>query len=289
LQYGLEEIFGADCTMQEQIRYKIAEAARMAGVSPSTLRLWESQGLIEPVRTESGQRLYEAVHVERLKKISWLRTDKGLNPAAIRESLQQEVPEAEEPSRTPLGVGPDIDAPIGQKIRQLRREAGKTLENVAAATGVSVSLLSTFERTSQGLSFKALHEVVNHFGTTLAILSGQEERNSGESLIRSGAWSNWPTTTSGVTVQILSEGKNQMECHRFVLAPGASSEGAYQHDGEEFMHVLAGSIEIVLDGDQFFELGVGDSFYFESRRPHSWRNSFAGETVLIWINTPPTF
>jgi DNA-binding transcriptional MerR regulator/mannose-6-phosphate isomerase-like protein (cupin superfamily) len=272
--------------MEEQVRYKIAEAARMAGVSPSTLRLWESQGLIEPVRTKSGQRLYEPSHVERLKKISWLRTDKGLNPAAIRESLQQEPQESEDMRASQAA---DADTAIGQKLRRLRREAGKTLENVAAATGVSVSLLSTFERTSQGLSFTALHELVNHFDTTLAILSGQEERNSGESLIRNGTWSNWPTTPSGVSVQVLADGRNQMECHRFVLAPGASSEGAYQHDGEEFMHVLAGSIEIVLDGDQFFDLGAGDSFYFESRRPHSWRNSFAGETVLIWINTPPTF
>ena len=47
--------------------------------------------------------------------------------------------------------------------------------------------------------------------------------------------------------------------------------------------------KIILDGDQFFELREGDSFYFESRRPHSWRNSHDGETVLIWVNTPPTF
>ncbi len=45
--------------MTETVRFKIAEAARMAGVSASTLRLWESQGLIDPVRTETGQRLYE--------------------------------------------------------------------------------------------------------------------------------------------------------------------------------------------------------------------------------------
>ena len=280
--------FGPVSTMEHHVRYKIAEAARMAGVSPSTLRLWESQGLIEPVRTGSGQRLYEPEHIERLKTISWLRSDKGLNPAAIRESLEGEgalkVTTLAEPRSDSQ---PSSD--VGAKLRYLRREAGKTLEKVSAETGIPVSMLSTFERTSQGLSFKALHELVASFGTTLAVLSGQEDRNAGESLIRNGEWSIWPPSSSGVTVQILSEGKNQMECHRFVLAPGASSEGAYQHEGEEFMHVLAGSIEIVLDGDQFFEVNAGDSFYFESRRPHSWRNSFAGDTVLIWINTPPTF
>ncbi|MDB5522957.1 MAG: MerR family transcriptional regulator [Rhizobium sp.] len=273
--------------MEDKVRYKIAEAARMAGVSASTLRLWESQGLIDPARTGSGQRLYEAEQVERLKKISWLRNGKGLNPAAIRESLEDEAVQKTSVQSPPANVPQQSD--IGRKIRHLRREAGKTLGTVATETGIPVSMLSTFERTSQGLSFKALHELVAFFGSTLAVLSGQEDRNTGESLIRNGQWSNWPPSSSGVTVQILSEGKNQMECHRFQLAPGASSEGAYQHEGEEFMHVLAGSIEIVLDGDQFFELGVGDSFYFESRRPHSWRNSSAGETVLIWINTPPTF
>lgn len=277
---------GQDAGTKTPVRFKIAEAARMAGVSASTLRLWESQGLIEPVRTESGQRLYEQIHIERLKEISWLRNGKGLNPAAIREGLGQDAPRRAEP-KIRAKAQPSSD--IGRKVRYLRREAGKTLEKVSAETGIPVSMLSTFERTSQGLSFKALHELVASFGTTLAVLSGQEDRHAGESLIRNGQWSNWPPSSSGVVVQILSEGKNQMECHRFVLAPGASSEGAYQHEGEEFLHVLAGRIEIVLDGDQFFELGVGDSFYFESRRPHSWRNSFAGETVLVWINTPPTF
>ncbi len=275
----------------DDIRFKIAEAARMVGVSPSTLRLWETQDLIEPIRTPSGQRLYDRALVERLKTIAWLRSEKGLNPAAIRQSLRDE--DAADAAGFPEGeaeVGSEpAEMPVGLKIRRLRRDAGKTLEAVAQATGVSVSQLSTFERTSQGLSFTALHGVAAFLGTTLASLSGQEQGQGGESLIRDGKWPTWPTTTSGVKVQVLAEGRNQMECNRFQLAPGASSEGAYQHEGEEFIHVLSGSLEIILDGDRFFELHAGDSFYFESRRPHSWHNSFDGETVLLWINTPATF
>ncbi|WP_076397821.1 MerR family transcriptional regulator [Rhizobium sp. RU33A] len=271
----------------DDIRFKIAEAARMAGVSPSTLRLWESQDLIQPIRTPTGQRVYDRVLVDRLKRIAWLRTEKGLNPAAIRETLREFSSDADEDSVETEDDTSDIRA--GTRMRRLRREAGKTLEYVAQATGVSVSQLSTFERTSQGLSFTALHEVARHLGTTLASLSGQEEGRGGESLIRDGKWLSWPTTSSGVAVQVLAEGRNLMECNRFQLAPGASSEGAYQHEGEEFIHMLSGSLEIILDGDQFFELHAGDSFYFESRRPHSWRNISSGETVLIWINTPATF
>ena len=80
-----------------------------------------------------------------------------------------------------------------------------------------------------------------------------------------------------------------MDCHRFVLAAGASSEGAYNHEGEEFIFVLSGWFEITLDGEEFYQLKPGDSLYFASRRHHSWRNRFDGETVLLWINTPPTF
>lgn len=274
--------------MDDRVRYKIAEAARMAGVSPSTLRLWESQGLIEPVRTESGQRLYESSHVERLKRVSWLRTSKGLNPAAIRETLKAEEQDgvAETPAEIDAASG---GRAIGAKLRHLRREMGCTLEKVADKTGIASSLLSTFERTSQGLSVKALHDLAEFYGTTIAVLTGQAETSARESLVRNGDWTAWPPTSSGVTVQNLTTDRRQMECHRFQLAPGASSEGAYSHAGEEFLHVLAGSLEIILDGDQFFEIREGDSFYFESRRPHSWRNSHDGETVLIWINTPPTF
>ncbi|MBN8953767.1 MULTISPECIES: MerR family transcriptional regulator [unclassified Rhizobium] len=266
------------------VRYKVAEAARLAGVSASTLRLWESQGLVVPSRSETGHRQYSAEDVARLKRISWFRAERGLNPAAIREAL-----ETEEGSTAGTENGEQsIFSDIGRRLRSLRHAAGKTLEQVAADMGMTSSTLSTLERTSQGVSFKTLHDIADYYGTTVSRLSG-EEREDVPALIRSGEWRAWPATTPGVTVQLLAEGQTMMDCHRFVLAPGAESEGAYRHEGEEFIHVLAGRLELVLDSDQFFDLLPGDSLYFESRRYHSWRNRHDGETILLWINTPPTF
>ncbi|MEZ0000110.1 MerR family transcriptional regulator [Sinorhizobium fredii] len=269
------------------IRYKVAEAARLAGVSASTLRLWETQGLVVPERSATGHRQYTEADLARLKRISWFRVERGLNPAAIREALEAEGAANDEsgPAAPPEG---NADLQVGRKLRSLRHAGGKTLEQVAGDVGIAPSVLSTLERTSQGVSIAVLHNLAEYFGTTVSSLAGEEEPQA-RALVRAGEWRNWPRTTPGVTVQMLADGKNQMDCHRFVLAPGASSEGAYRHEGEEFVYVLAGRVEFVLDGDQFYDLYPGDSLYFESRRRHAWSNRHDGETVLLWINTPPTF
>lgn len=262
----------------------------MAGVSASTLRLWEAQGLIEPIRTASGQRLYSREQLDRLQEIAWLRREKGLNPPAIADRMRREDALAPQAVAAPTaGAASAREVPVGLKMRRLRQATHETLEDVAQATAIPVSVLSTFERTSVGLSFKTLHELARHFGTTVAAISGQEDHDERESLVRSGEWATWPPTSPGVTVQALARGQTLMECHRFQLAPGASSEGTYEHEGEEFLHIISGSLEIVLDGDKFFVLEAGDSFYFESRRPHAWRNASGQETVVVWINTPSSF
>ncbi len=262
---------------------RIAEVARLAGVSASTLRLWESQRLIEPARTASGQRLYGRSDVLRARRIAWFRTERGLNPAAIRAALEAEAENDDEGA--PEGAPPLAN--VGSRLRALRRAAGQTLDQVAERLNVSPSVLSTLERTSQGASVRLLHELAEHFGTTVSRLSGEE--GGARDMVPAGDRRIWPQTIPGVTVQQLAEGDRSMDCHRFVLAPGATSDGAYRHEGEEFLHVLSGSVEVVLDGDAFHTLGPGDSLYFSSRRAHSWKNHHDGETILLWINTPPTF
>jgi DNA-binding transcriptional MerR regulator/quercetin dioxygenase-like cupin family protein len=262
-------------------RYKVTDVAQMVGVSASTLRLWELQGLIEPERTEGGQRCYSSAHIEQLQRIQRYRSESGLNPAAIKAALNAK------PNALVGSKKQDQDL-IGKRVRHLRQSAGRTLADVAAQAGVAVSALSTFERTSHGLSVKVLHELAAALDTTVSALSGAKD-GAERRLVRAGEWTTWPQSIPGVTIQLMAEGRNQMDCHRFVLSPGASSEGAYEHEGEEFLHVLSGRLDIILGSDEFHQLNAGDSLYFKSSLRHAWKNSFDGTTILLWVNTPPTF
>lgn len=267
-----------DTAPTEDPMFRVAEAARAAGVAPSTVRLWETQGLIAPSRRASGQRLYSATDVARLQRIAFLRREAGLNPAAIRATLAAQAPAADGIARHDT---------LGAALRHTRQARGETLDTVAQAVAVSASALSTLERTGTGVSFKALADLAQYYGTTVSRLSGQDA--DGSPVVRAGAARVWPMPVDGVRVEVLAEGRRQMDCHRFILAPGAASDGGYDHDGEEFITVVEGRFRLTLDGTEVHDLGPGDSVYFESRRPHAWANAADGRTVVLWINTPPTF
>lgn len=263
----------------EIVHFRVTEAAKAAGVAPSTLRLWETQGLISPIRRPSGQRLYTPEDVAKLQRIAFLRREAGLNPAAIRANLL-----TEEARTTPPQI---TNEPLGVALRQLRQARSERLDLVSDAIGISTSALSTLERTGAGVSFKTLADLTKYYGTTVSKLTGHEETPG--AVVRAGSERIWPMPVEGVLVEVLAEGQRQMDCHRFTLAPGAASVGAYEHEGEEFITVLSGRFRITLDTDELHELGAGDSIYFESRRPHSWANAADEDCVLIWVNTPPSF
>lgn len=58
--------------MENETRYKISEAAKLLGVSISSLRRWERQGVVTPERTPSvdgkpGDRRYTPEHIQELR------------------------------------------------------------------------------------------------------------------------------------------------------------------------------------------------------------------------------
>lgn len=257
--------------MSQPAAYRISEAARLVGVSPSALRQWELHGLVRPMRTPSGYRLYSEDDLARLRHVRRLRQIDGVNPRGIHRVL----------SGHPRG-----DSADGRRLRELRRRHGLSLRVAAERSGLSESFISAVERGAARASVASLQRLTSAYGATLLDLlahggsPGRVVRRDARPALELG---------SDVRIEQLSHDARQLEPQLFVLSPGATSAGAYAHAGEELIFVLSGSVQVELGDDEHYALGEGDSLTFPSTIPHRWRNDAGEEARLLWINTPPTF
>ncbi|AKH20140.1 XRE family transcriptional regulator [Sedimenticola thiotaurini] len=152
-------------------------------------------------------------------------------------------------------------------------------------------MLSKIERGQASPSLSALHRLAKALNTNVAELTAQEEA------VRSPVMRaderpvvNFGSGRSGIQLErLVAPARSQLlqgDIH--LLAPGTESEEMIHHVGEEFGYVLEGELELKL-GDNTYTLSAGDSFYFASEIPHSYRNTGKVTTRVLWINTPPTF
>ena len=69
------------------MEYTVQALAKLAGITPRTLRWYDQQGLLKPTRvTSAGYRIYGPAQVDRLQSILFYR-ELGLELSAIRELL----------------------------------------------------------------------------------------------------------------------------------------------------------------------------------------------------------
>jgi DNA-binding transcriptional MerR regulator/quercetin dioxygenase-like cupin family protein len=256
---------------------KIGDVARRVGVSPSVIRSWENLGLTRPHRSESKYRLYSLDDVKVLKRARFMRKERGMNAPAIAELLRREG------RARPAGDG--SAGAIGSHLRKLRSKRRLSLAQVAKAVGISVGFLSALERSQMSGSVGTLRKLARFYKTNILDFfdangsSSRQVQPDQRKVLEAGP---------GVRMELLAWGNTVMEPHLFRVEPGAGSGESYSHEGEEFLYILRGALTIRLE-EQEYRLKAGDSFYFESATPHSWKNSGRGEAMLLWVNTPPTF
>jgi DNA-binding transcriptional MerR regulator/uncharacterized cupin superfamily protein len=259
---------------------KVGAVAQRLGVSASMVRSWEKLGLATPARSQSKYRLYTNEDLRVLRRAIYLRRVQGLNARAILNQLKQE---GMLNHRAPAPK--DDQASIGPQFRKLRLQRGEPLATVANAVGVSIGFLSNLERSQSGASIGIMRKLAQYFGLNILDLfspiegTGPLVRPRDRKSLEGGP---------GVHMELLASGKITMEPHLFHVAPGAGSGDSYSHDGEEFLYLVRGRLQITLNGEEF-QLRTGDSFYFSSKTQHSWSNPGKTETIILWINTPPTF
>jgi MerR family transcriptional regulator, light-induced transcriptional regulator len=127
--------------------YRIGAVARLTGIPPDTLRVWERRyAVVTPVRSDAGTRLYRALDVSRLNLIKRL-VDNGdaishvarLSLEHLRERAQGlDSPSPAAPDQRPCRV-----AVLGPSLPLLLRHHG-SLTEAASADGDGVELVGLF-------------------------------------------------------------------------------------------------------------------------------------------------
>lgn len=302
----------------------VGQTAKILGVSPSTLRLWESEGLIAPMRTTGRYRLYSPELLKVLKRIKYLREVQRLNMPGIKRELKDVVASNGGGSGTAAsgnsgGAGAAVavstspgsggslssvntgsvvsggratktaakpDRTLGPQLRRMRERKKLNLAEAARRAGVSPGFLSAVERSLANASVATLQRLAMSYGTTVMELfqTAPHDRR-----LVTPAERRVLEVHNGVRMELLSFGAPMLQSMLFRVAPLAGSEGAYSHQGEEFIYMVSGTLEVWLDELECFVLREGDSFWFPSTHAHRWFNPGHLDAVLLWINTPPTF
>ena len=220
--------------------FRVGEIAEIVGVSPQTIRLWEKQGLLQPARTEGGQRIFSQAELELAQRVGLLRRRHGWNPAAIRSAMAGERSEGRREAWQEIS--------IGSRIRAARRSRRLTLTNLAQRAGISRSFLSTVERGENAVTPHVLSAIAD--GLDMPMSAFTPDIGPAKRVMRA-AQRPQTTMAEGVYWEELASPGHAMEPAVLVVPPGASSGGAYSRPGEVFVTVLAGELAFEIGAEDF--------------------------------------
>lgn len=177
---------------------------------------------------------------------------------------------------------------IGEKIKRRRIRLGLTQEELAARTELSKGFISQLERDLTSPSIATLTDILEALGTDLAdfFAEPKEEKvvfGAEDVFVKEDA-----EAGHSIYWLIPNAQKNLLEPIMVSLAPGGRTGEDDPHEGEEFGHVLAGSIVLHL-GERVIKVRRGSSFCFKPSSVHYIVNNGKTEAKVLWVATPPSF
>jgi transcriptional regulator with XRE-family HTH domain len=179
---------------------------------------------------------------------------------------------------------------IGPKVRALRLKKKMALVELGRHTGLSAALLSKIERSNIYPPLPTLLRIAMVFGVGLDYFFRDESKRV-LSIVRRAERQRFPDQTDGEAVSYFFESldfnasERKLNAYEAEFQPVEAEEAAtHMHEGHEFLHVTAGRL-LMLIGRQEVELAEGDSIYFDSSVPHSYRRRGRNRCTALVVTT----
>jgi transcriptional regulator with XRE-family HTH domain len=181
------------------------------------------------------------------------------------------------------------DLDLGARLRALRLRGGLSQRELARRARVSNATISMIEADRVSPSVSALRQILGPLGIGIGDFFATPEPPGEQIVFRAVEL----TEIAGGAVSYRQVGADlrgralQMIHERY--RPGAQSgTKMLSHQAEEAGLVIKGRLSLEVDGRRY-DLGEGDAYRFDSRRPHAFRNAGDVDLVIVSACSPPSF
>jgi transcriptional regulator with XRE-family HTH domain len=186
-----------------------------------------------------------------------------------------------------------IEITVGEKIKQIREMKKVSLEELASRSGMDITLVQKIEQEKHVPSLAPLIKIARALGVRLGTFLDDSD-SYGPVVVRSGEYQKGARFTSQTSearehlnffsLAFDKAGRN-MEPFIVEIEPGQQSDYMLSsHEGEEFIYVLEGEIEINY-GKEVYRLAKGDSIYLDSivlHNVHAGNNHSAKILAVVY-------
>ena len=162
---------------------------------------------------------------------------------------------------------------IGSRLGALRDIFDISAEKMAEKMNITAEEYSAYENGQRDFSFSFLQNAANIFGVEVVeIISGESPRLTKCALVRNGEGYNIERRKAYDYKHLAyTFTKKKAEPFLVTVEPKENEKPTqHSHEGQEFDYMVSGRMEFYFD-DIVYELGEGDSVYFDSGTPHAMK------------------
>ena len=179
---------------------------------------------------------------------------------------------------------------LGTRVRELRKARNWTLEQAAQQAGLARSTLSKIENGQMSPTYDALKKLA--VGLEISVpqlftppVKGQI--NGRLAITKNGQGAAHPTTTYEHELLAETLTKKQMLPYRARVRARKIEEfdGWVRHDGEEFLYVLTGVIQLYTEFYEPIEMRRGDSAYYDASMGHNVISISDDDATILWVTS----
>lgn len=183
----------------------------------------------------------------------------------------------------------EIDLTFGVRLRELRQERGLSQRELAKNCGIANTTISLIEKGKISPSLSSIKKILDGLSVTLSDFFSDNLVHEKQTFYHKSQLKTI-TDRRGVTLRQIGwdlAGQAMQILWGVYEVGGDTGEEMMAHDGEEGGFIVRGVFELTV-GDDVRLLSAGDAYYFESCRPHRFRNVGSEIGEIISAQSPPS-